>query len=944
LRNNYRVPAIALRICAALILVLILLPSGGSSAQEAGSPAGAPDAADLNGTVRALVFDGAGTLYAGGDFTTAGSTNLNRVTRWDGAAWQPLGPAATPGFDGSVLALAFSPTGVLYAGGNFGFSTSGASLSRIARWDGANWQPLGAGINGPVKAIAFDASGNLYAGGEFSSAGGIPVHNIAKWDGSAWSALGNGVTGGDYPNVSALLWDGGSLYVGGRFTTAGAVTANHIARWDGAAWHALANGVGDGVTYAAVYALVKDGANIVAAGDFPTIGATAVGSIARWNGSTWQPLDSGVDGWVFALAKDTAGNLYAGGQFTTAGGVPVHNVAQWRLYWAALGAGMNAAVYALAVDPSAKPLAGGQFTSPTDYVARWNGAIWAGMGSATPGSRLYVKPSAGVLRNCSSWGDACDLDEAMRRAISGSEIWAAGGNYTPIQRTSPDDPASATFYLAAGARLYGGFAGNETTLDQRDWQANPTILDGNDAVYSVVTLENAPPETLVDGFIITGSAPTGPSSWTSGAIHVEGGQALLQHLVLTGNAGIRGGGLTNRNGDLTLRDVTFQDNTAQIGGAGIWNETGNLTLENVRLTRNKSDHTGGGIYHGAGALTLHSVSLTENSSNHGGGIYNENGTLLLTDVTFFKNNGSGGGGLWTGGDAVLRRVTFEQNMVRLSGGGGMYGSGDLEDVVFTNNSADGGSGGGMYAAGATLQNVTFNGGYAYAGGALYCDDCTLTEVAFNGGDARFEGGGMRGSGTLTNVVFNGSHSSVSGGGFYGHGELTNVVFHRTSARITGGGIYGYGGELHLTNTTFYANKSDSPDRGTAISTENAGSGAITIVNTVLRGDPAVDPEVLIHDPAHKVTITYSDVEGGYPGTGNIDADPRFVDPAGGNLRLQASSPAIDVGNTSAVPPGITTDLEGMPRVSGAAVDMGAYEYQHAPAPTQRLYLPLIMRN
>ena len=154
----------------------------------------------------------------------------------------------------------------------------------------------------------------FYAGGEFTSAGGSPANGIAKWNGSTWSAPGSGVSGVDYPYVSTLLWNDGQLYAGGRFTTAGGVTVNHVARWDGAAWNALGSGVGDGVNYAAVYALLKDATGgIVAAGDFPKIGATNAGSIARWNGSTWQPLGSGVSGWVWDLAKDGAGNLTRAG-------------------------------------------------------------------------------------------------------------------------------------------------------------------------------------------------------------------------------------------------------------------------------------------------------------------------------------------------------------------------------------------------------------------------------------------------------------------------------------------------------------------------------------------------------------------------------------------------------------------------------------------------------
>ncbi len=86
-----------------------------------------------------------------------------------------------------------------------------------------------------------------------------------------------------------------------------------------------------------------------------------------------------------------------------------------------------------------------------------------------------------------------------------------------------------------------------------------------------------------------------------------------------------------------------------------------------------------------------------------------------------------------------------------------------------------------------------------------------------------------------------------------------------------------------------------------------------------------------------IDITHSNVHGGWSGSGNIDADPLFVDPDNGDYRLSAGSPCIDAGDNTAVPEGIRRDLDGNPRfvngttsfqlASGPIVDMGAYEYQ-----------------
>ena len=102
---------------------------------------------------------------------------------------------------------------------------------------------------------------------------------------------------------------GTNLYAGGYFTTAGGVTANDIAKWDGSAWSALGSGM-DGCD---VNALAVSGTNLYAGGDFTTAGGVTANNIAKWDGSAWSALGSGMNGYsVYALAVSGT-NLYAGG-------------------------------------------------------------------------------------------------------------------------------------------------------------------------------------------------------------------------------------------------------------------------------------------------------------------------------------------------------------------------------------------------------------------------------------------------------------------------------------------------------------------------------------------------------------------------------------------------------------------------------------------------------
>src|SRR5207249_171889 len=112
--------------------------------------------------------------------------------------------------------------------------------------------------------------------------------------------------------VLAAVADGsGNLYIGGGFTVAGDVIANHIAKWNGTSWSALGSGMnGD------VRALAVSGSDLYAGGYFTTAGGSNANYIAKWDGSRWSPLGSGMNEYVYALAV-LGSDVYAAGSFTT---------------------------------------------------------------------------------------------------------------------------------------------------------------------------------------------------------------------------------------------------------------------------------------------------------------------------------------------------------------------------------------------------------------------------------------------------------------------------------------------------------------------------------------------------------------------------------------------------------------------------------------------------
>jgi hypothetical protein len=405
---------------------------------------GLPGASDI---VYAAVADAAGNLYIGGDFTVVGDVIANRVAKWNGSAWSPLGL----GVGSTVYALAVSGTD-LYAGGYFTYATNAGptaiNVNYIAKWNGSAWSPLGSGVGSTVYALAVSGT-DLYAGGYFSYATNagptaINVNYIAKWNGSTWSALGSGMGG----SVSALAVLGADLYAGGQFTTAGGSTANRIAKWNGSGWSALGSGVNGSVSALAVL-----GADLYVGGVFTTASGSTANRIAKWNGSGWSALGSGMNYQVSALAVSGT-DLYAGGQFTTAGGSTANRIAKWSgSAWSALGSGMSDAgnqVYALAVSGT-DLYAGGQFTmaggSAANYIAKWNGSVWSALGSgmnyhvsalAVSDSDLYAggvftTASGSTANRIAKWnGNAWSaLGSGMNGAVvalavSGTDLYAGG--------------------------------------------------------------------------------------------------------------------------------------------------------------------------------------------------------------------------------------------------------------------------------------------------------------------------------------------------------------------------------------------------------------------------------------------------------------------------------------------------------------------------------------
>ena len=320
------------------------------------------------------------------------------VAKWDGENWHGLdGP--NNGLNNTVRALAAQGND-LYAGGTF--TTAGEQwVSGVAKWNGQRWEDLAGGVNGPVHALAVHGD-DVYVGGYFDRAGTVEVNSIARWDGRRWHALGNGVTfteSGTPPvsfsgrgTVYALAVTDGDVYVGGSFNWAGGLAAGSIARWDGSAWSALGSGIVRGGRNRGlpglVYAISTNGDAVYVGGKFNEAGGQATPNFARWDGIDWTPIDKLYSGPVYDLVTN-GDTVYVAGSLRYGDNTRAHRAAAWvDGQWVDLPGLEYVEVYggpafAVAYGRSGLYVGGGKLTLDWKYnsIARWNGAGWEALGS-----------------------------------------------------------------------------------------------------------------------------------------------------------------------------------------------------------------------------------------------------------------------------------------------------------------------------------------------------------------------------------------------------------------------------------------------------------------------------------------------------------------------------------------------------------------------------------
>ena len=498
------------------------------------------------------------------------------------------------------------------------------------------------------------------------------------------------------------------------------------------------------------------------------------------------------------------------------------------------------------------------------------------------------------------------------------------------------------------------------------------------------------PDSKIEGITIT----NGYMTPRGGGVACYGSSPTLINCWITGNRASsfysgEGGGLScSDSSNPTLIDCTISGNAADGGssgyGGGVYcSYDSNPTLTNCTISGNTAEGSGGGVYCLKSSPTLIDCTLSENTAGGGGGIHcywSSNATLTNCTISGNVADSAGGVACSKQSAATFTNCTIAANSSTNSSGGLRCHSSapTLTNCTISGNLSC--TGGGVvceYDASPTFIDCTISGnevqgGYC-RGGGVSCDDghptftnCTICGNKAQGYSAR--GGGVccinYSSPLLTNCTISGNSCDYYGGGIACSKSSPTLVNCTVSRNVadSGGGLHCYWGDAPtLTNCTMVANSAVS---GAALSCDSylhSYPSVVAVSNSILWN--GVDQ--VWNADGSAVTLTYCDVQGGWAGAGNLDADPLFADPDGpdgdpatwedNDYRLAGGSPCIDAADDTAVPAdtadldddGNTAertplDLGGAPRFlddpatddTGVSdppgypevVDMGAYEY------------------
>lgn len=578
------------------------------------------------------------------------------------------------------------------------------------------------------------------------------------------------------------------------------------------------------------------------------------------------------------------------------------------------------------------------------------------------GKRIYVNPTATGGNNGTNWQNALvSLKLALIYAQPGDTVWAATGVYKP----TTDNNRTRRFELKNRVCLYGGFAGTETNINQRDLAQNQSILSGDigvpldstDNAFTILYMNNPDTGTVVDGIRFEFGIANDQSD------------SLGAYALIPGKCG--GAVFIEANGGIGYPDFincTFYRNYALYNGGAIYvygDETGSVAPRfiNCQFIENTAGYSGGAVNRYGGSKLerypdLSNCRFTRNKASAIFGAFSwtdgpGTDSLQMEDCIFEQNSGNIFISL---GNPAGLRCSFDRLQI-LDGKGGIevYGfSTKWIDYIRVRNCLFSGNLGTAFSA---SSNTTLPVGKT---NQLLIDQC---HFEYSGGlsssEALVFGFGFS-SVKITNCDFlqNQSSSLLM---FQATGKLLNIencrIAYNNTARIralsspnvvvklrnllfernllTDNGTY-FDGEsgafsipFDIQNCTFVRNRVISSNQ---LQTKR---NLLTFKNCAFWNNVNYDSHIFkqhtngvdfqncFFDTLNVATLPTNHH---LLGQNIIGGDPLFINPVqnGGNYRLQGCSPLINSGSTLGWEP-VPFDLDGNDRIQGQLIDIGAYE-------------------
>ena len=522
---------------------------------------------------------------------------------------------------------------------------------------------------------------------------------------------------------------------------------------------------------------------------------------------------------------------------------------------------------------------------------------------------------------------SCSLPEAIANANNNNQIHTGAGECPAGSSALTDTITLGTdVTLTIVGSVWNGNNGLPVVQSAIILDGDNHIIERSNAIsdtFRIIAIDQTGNVTLQNLTLRNGSAQNtdggtttdddGGAIFSMGALNISDG-------IFTDNTAANRGGFLWHSSTTTIRDITISSNSAGSDGGGVYSSDANLIVANNVVTQNIASGWGGGFMVSERTVTISSSILSENVAVRGGAITTTNGgSLVMSDSEIIGNMATYGGGLYyADGYGIVRDTEISGNTATYGGGLAVRVDCSIRivNIMLTDNDAD-------------------------YGGGIYADECSL-----NG----------------ANVLIQGNSSSNEGGGIYSTNYsgmyFQNSIISGNHANLAGGGVYKIdpfndSRQLYFENGTITGNYSGSTGGGIN------SSGVVTLANSIVWGNLASTSDNQI---SGSVTATYSGIEDGWVGTGNITLasnENMFVSPidannaptSTGDFHLLIDSPVVNMGDNSLVSADfydadndedyseiLPIDIYGGARILGGIVDMGADEVEGIAEPELNLIL------